>query len=182
MATTQLITADDLFVCGTSAESCELVEGVRRPMVPTGGEHGEIVAELAFALQSFVRVRGLGRVYFSDTGFVLATDPDTVLTPDVAFVSASRVPPKAQRVGFLHLAPDLVVEVVSPSDRSSEVQAKVTRYLQAGVALVWVIEPRRHLVTIHTSNNPPVERGENDTLDGGEVLPGFQLAVRDLFV
>ncbi len=105
-------------------------------MPPTGGEHGEIAMELARHIANHVADRSLGRVYIDETGFILANDPPVVLSPDIAFVAEERLPPRSARRGFLELPPDLVVEIVSPSDRMSQVADKVDEYVRAGVRLV----------------------------------------------
>ncbi len=105
-------------------------------MFPPGAEHGEIAFELSLRIGNYVVERGLGRVYAAETGFLLRRDLDTVQAPDVAFVQAERLPPPAERRGYLPLTPDLAGEVVSPSDRLAEIQQKVGRYVDAGVRLV----------------------------------------------
>lgn len=115
----------------------------------------------------------------ADTGFVLSRDPDTVLAPDVAFVRADRLPPPGQRHRFAELAPDLAVEVVSP-DRATDVTEKTLRYLDAGVALVWVVYPAQRTVAVHHAGGEMRLVGDDGVLDGGGVLPGLALAVRDL--
>ncbi len=99
----------------------DLIRGALRRMPPAGFEHGYIAAEIGARLRTYAREQGLGPVVAAETGFVIGRDPDTVLAPDAAFVRSDRLPPPEQRKGFLELAPDLVVEVVSPSDRASEV-------------------------------------------------------------
>ena len=132
-------------------------------------------------IDRFVRDHGLGRVVGAETGFILARDPDTVLAPDAAFISADRMPPPGQRHGFAALAPDLVVEVVSPTDRAAAVADKALRWIEAGTRLVWVIYPDRRLVAEHLPDGTVHLRQADDTLDGGDVLPGFRVPTRELF-
>ena len=120
-------------------------------------------------------------MYSSDGGFVLFPDRETVRVPDVAFVRADRMPQGEARRHFPRLAPDLVVEVLSPTDRASDVLAKVAMYLDAGVPLIWLIDPDERTVTVLAANTAPVTLHTGDTLDGGEVLPDFQIAVADIF-
>lgn len=159
----------------------ELVRGrvVREP--PAGMDHGEIGNRLAFLVTGFVRRHGLGKVYNADTGFVLFEDPPTVRAPDVAFVSCSRVPSPAESVGFGRLAPDLAVEVLSPSNTAAAIIDKVEDYLKAGTRLVWVVEPCRRSVTVYRSRSEIRLLGGDDELGGYDVLPGFSLRVSNIF-
>lgn len=157
----------------------ELVRGrvVREP--PAGFEHGDIAARVAHRLREFVVREDLGRVVGAETGFVLCEDPPTVRAPDAAFVAAERLP--ADRAGFARLAPDLAVEIVSPSNTMAQMHDKVWDYLDAGTRMVWVIEPRRRTVMVHRSRLDIRLLGEGEEIDGGDVLPGFRLPVTELF-
>ena len=104
-----------------------------------------------------------------------------IVIPDLAFVRADRVPPEDERWHIAPFAPDLAVEVISPNDRYVEVMEKVERYARAGVPLVWLVDPRRRVVEVHALGQPPLTLHESDTLDGGDVLPGFALLVADIF-
>ena len=159
----------------------ELVRGcvIREP--PAGFEHGRLTARIASLLDQHVREHGLGVVLGAETGFVLSDDPPTVRAPDVAFVSVDRLPPPEEMEGFAAGAPDLAVEVVSPSNTASDLQAKVMDYLAAGCSLVWVIDPRTRSVTAYHSSRDIQLLRENDVLDAGEVLPRFALALAELF-
>lgn len=181
MATTHLLTAEDLWALGDDGHRYDLIQGELHRMAPAGGQHGEIGMELARRIANHVVERRLGKTYGADTGFVLRRNPDTVLSPDVAFIRIARLPPAEQRVGFLSLAPDLAVEVVSPSDRPHALGEKVRIYLSAGVQMVWVVEPRPRTVVIHAQSQPPRVLSGEDDLDGGNVLPGFQLPVAEIF-
>jgi Uma2 family endonuclease len=136
---------------------------------------------IGFLLVQHVRPAGLGRVYGADGGFVLFPDRNTVLVPDVAFVTEERAPKGEARKEFPRLAPDLAVEVLSPSDRMADALAKVAMYLQAGTPLVWLVNPTTRTVVVFRSEMDPVTLGESDTLDGGDVLPGFTVPVAEVF-
>ncbi len=181
MATTHLLTAEDLWALGDDGHRYDLIRGELQRMAPAGGEHGEIGMMIGALLLMHARSRNLGTVFGADTGFILARQPDTLLAPDVAFVRADRLPPRDQRIGFLELAPDLVVEVISPSERPSDVAEKVRIYLAAGVRMVLFIEPRPRTITVHCSGQAPRTLNEGDALDGRDVLPGFRLPVREVF-
>jgi Uma2 family endonuclease len=116
-----------------------------------------------------------------ETGYVLASDPDTVRGPDVSFVSARRLTTGARRGPYLVGAPDLAVEVRSPGDGRREVAAKAAEYLAAGGRAVWVIDPGRQTVTTHLPGHPPKTLGCHETLHGDPYLPGLRLPVADLF-
>jgi Uma2 family endonuclease len=175
------ITADGVERMGARGERLELVNGVITEKEPMGGWHGEAEVELLIPLYAHVKREGLGRLYPSDTQFKILRDPDIIHIPDIAFVRADRLPPREARRGPLPLAPDLAIEVMSPNDGYVEVMEKVERYLRAGVQLVWLVDPWRRAVEIHAPGQPPRVLRETDTLDGGDVLPGFSLPVADIF-
>jgi Uma2 family endonuclease len=166
-----------------SEDEChfEIVRGELRDVPPTGFEHSNIAGNVLTHVNWFVLKNHLGQVASEAAGFVLARDPDILLSPDVSFVAIDRLPPAAERTGFLRLAPDLVVEVMSPNDTVSEVAEKVSIYLQAGVRLVWVVLPKQRLVHVYANEHEIKILHVGDTLDGGDVLPGFSLAVADIF-
>ncbi|MDP8923509.1 MAG: Uma2 family endonuclease [Chloroflexota bacterium] len=149
-------------------------------MAPPGGEHGDIASILDGSLGAHVRRQRLGRV-FVDTGFLLATDPDTVRAPNVAFVR--REPPEAAtRIrDYIPGAPDLAIEVISPNDLYTEVAEKVAEYLEHGARLVLVVNPRRPNVAVHRPDQPVRVLTVDDVIDGEDVVPGWSLPVRELF-
>jgi len=178
---TKAMTADDLLDLPDDGFRYELVEGDLRKMPPPGRRHGRIIMNLSTPLDQYVRAQRLGEVY-AEIGYMLATNPDTVLAPDLSFLQQERLagadPDRPYWVG----APDLAVEVVSPSDRYSEVNEKVARWLAAGTRLVWVIDPRRQQVAVHRAPQAVTNLTAMDALDGGDVVPGWTLPVRELFV
>ena len=149
-------------------------------MSPAGSEHGWVVMNIAAPLAVFVKQRSLGRVFGAETGFWIERDPDTVLAPDVAFVTAQRTSGKLA-AGFFTGPPDLAVEVLSPGDRAGEVLAKVQKWFDAGCRAVWVADPRTRTVTVCRSRREIVVLGESETLSGGDLLPNFSLPVSDVF-
>ena len=186
MATTQvqtqsrLLTAEDLWEMDES-ERVELIRGELITMAPAGGTHGKFGMNVGSLLWIHVRETGSGTVFSSDTGFVLSRDPDVVVSPDIAYVSRDRMPPEAEQSGFMPLAPDLAIEIVSPSDRSADVQAKVLEYLRAGTLLVLVIHPRPRTVTAYAPNDTARIYRETDEIDLSDVVPGFRLRVAEIF-
>lgn len=181
MATTKLMTAEDLWHMQEDECHYELVEGELIRMAPTGWEHGEIGVEITRHVGNYLAENRLGKASSSDTGFILARNPDVVRAPDLAYVRADRLPSKDDRRAFLELAPDLAVEIVSPSDGSKDVNDKVMQYLDLGVRLVWLIYPSTRTVNIYTPDRTARILTEADVLDGGDVLPGFTLRVADIF-
>ena len=159
----------------------ELVGGGLVVMAPAGGRHGQVAHTLALFIGVHVRNRNLGRVFAAETGFVLRRDPDTVRAPDVAFVARGRLGVEETPAGFLELAPDLAVEVVSPGDSTAAIRDKVRDWLDVGTRLVWVVRPRTRTVDVHRPRRSAETLRDGDVLDGGSVLEGFAVPVRDLF-
>jgi Uma2 family endonuclease len=180
MSTTQLMTIEE-FAKIDEPGRFDLIRGELICMSPASTRHGIIGSRISTALVMFVVPQQLGEIPTSDTGYVLRDDPPVVVCPDAAYIRADRVPPDEELDGFFHGAPDIAVEVVSPSDRMSDVSAKVDEYILAGTPLVWIVEPRRRAVTIYRPDGSIRVLREDDELDGGEVLPGFRLKVADIF-
>jgi Uma2 family endonuclease len=181
-ATPTLATADELFVMPDDGFRYELVKGELRRMPPAGSEHGAVAVNIAVVIAPFVKAHSLGVVFGAETGFKIASDPDTVRAPDLAFVRRTRIPEEGIPRGFWPGAPDLAVEVISPGDTYTEVEEKVNDWLNAGTRMVLVLNPRTRTVTVYTSHTDVVRLTESDTLDGGEFLPGFTCRVTELFV
>lgn len=179
--TEKLMTAEELLTLPDDGMRHELVKGKLVTMTPTGARHSSTAARLIRSLVNHVAEHDLGEVFASEGGFVLATDPDTIRAPDVAFISRERIPEEGLPDGFWPGPPDLAAEVVSPNDTSEAVQAKVGEYLDAGTQLVWVVHPNARTVTEYKSLDEVRVLTEEDTLDGGEVVPGFSAPVRELF-
>ena len=178
---TKLLTADDLLRLYGQGVRGELVRGVLYETASTGMEHGEIAAKFVIRLGIFVQPRRLGRLTTSDSGVWLEREPDTVREPDVAFTSSERLPLNVRVRGYSEVVPDLVVEIISPSDSMREVHEKAQMWLRSGVILVWVADPDTSTIAVYQSGVPVITLTENDTLDGAPVLPGFTLPVREVF-
>lgn len=177
----QLTTADELLRLLRGRVRYELVRGDLRTLALEGHEHGMLAAEFATRLWKVVRANKLGKVYAAETGFKLASNPDTVRAPDAAFVSQKRLDEVGPRQGYWPGAPDLAVEVISPNDLYTEVSEKVAEWLEAGSSMVVVVNPRSRQVFVHLSPTDVKVLGGADTLDGGEVVPGWQLPIKELF-
>lgn len=176
----RLYTADDLWELSHNGDGIryELIEGVLYEMPPAGGLHGDVASEWNMRIRQWVKQHDLGFVTAAETGFSLSADGKNVLAPDVGFIAKGRI--DALPDGFIPLAPDLAVEVVSPNDSASYIQEKVSRYLQYGVKQVWVVYPKQRQVVIHTPDGAHTRQAD-DTLYGGDILPGFALKVGDIF-
>jgi Uma2 family endonuclease len=140
------------------------------------------VVNLTTPLDQHVRANNLGAVYASETGFQIASNPDTVRAPDVAFVRRERLAEVGEVEGYWPGAPDLAVEVISPGDTYSEVEEKVLEWLGAGVRLVVVVNPRKRAVTVYRSRTDIVVLTEDEVIEGGNVVPGWTMPVASLFV
>ena len=178
MATTKLWTIDEVAQLPDDDYRYALIRGELYRMPPTQGPHGLVVLAIGWHLYGFVRQHGLGRVY-DQSGFILERDPDTLLGPDLSFVSAARLP--ANRQGYPEVAPDLVVEVASPSQTGPSIEDKARLYFEVGVRLVWIIDPERRTVRIRRADGTSRILTEDDVLDGEEVLPGFRVPVAAFF-
>lgn len=179
MATTKLWTVEELEHAPPDGRY-ELIDGELVEMTPSGRRAAKTGVRIGNRLSNHVEPRGLGEVTGADGGFVLFPERRIVRVPDVAFVRADRLTEQDEE-GFYRLAPDLAVEVLSPTDRMDAVLAKVEMYLEAGVCLVWLVDPRARTVTIHELDRSPVVLQDGDELDGGAVLPGFRVTVAELF-
>ncbi|HEX5167234.1 MAG TPA: Uma2 family endonuclease [Thermomicrobiales bacterium] len=175
-----VLTAEDLLALPDDGKRYELVEGELQEIAPASGPHGRDGGRIFGRLQQFTEQHDLGVMYLSDTGFQPGHDPVTVRCPDISFVRKSRLP-ETDEYGVVPFAPDFVVEVVSPSNTVNEMTRKVQEYLEAGTEIVWVVEQMRRQVTVCTTGPFAQIRRDGDTLDGGEVIPGFALPVTYIF-
>ena len=181
VAKTAGVTAAELLDMPEDGYRYELVRGELRKMAPAGAYHGRTAIKIGAALLAYVTANGLGEVFGADAGFRIGSDPDHVRAPDAAFVRQERVAASGMVDGYWPGAPDLAVEVISPNDRYTEVEEKVADWLAAGVQLVVLVNPRNRTVTRRAPGESPVTLTEGDILEGGAVIPGWQMAVADIF-
>jgi len=182
----QQISADRFIALVDSPEYAnrivELVEGEIIEMPLPNGEHGEILAILTIKVGQYVLEGNLGRVATGDTGFILERNPggrDTVRGMDLAFISRSKAPAPLPSA-FVEFAPDLAVEVILPSNDAADIRLKIRQLLDAGTTLIWIVYPELRIVDVHTRDGAStLEAG--DALSGGDVLPGFEIPVREIF-
>ncbi|HEX7120366.1 MAG TPA: Uma2 family endonuclease [Longimicrobiales bacterium] len=170
----QRLPKDDLY-------HVELVRGrlVREPR--PAPPHSRAQMRVAATLDAYARATGLGDV-LPEVGFILSDDPPTVRGPDVAFVSRARIPEGGYAVpGFWRIAPDLAVEVVSPSNSAGGIREKVRAYLDAGTRIVWVVDPRTRTVTVHRPQADAVAVCADAVLTAPDLLPGLEIPLSELF-
>jgi len=174
-----LMTADELLRTHVPNKRAELLRGVLVVREPAGSRHGLVTMNLGAELALYAKQTGAGGVYAAETGFKLASDPDTVRAPDIAFVTRERLPPP-NTTGYPALAPDLAVQVLSPGDRPGEVLAKVADWLSAGTRLVWVVDPERRLARVYRHDGSEAIVTAEGALDGEDVLPGFSCSLASI--
>ena len=175
------VTVEDLEQMEIADDRYDLIRGKLHRMSPTVPRHAKAANRINVPLAVYVAEHRLGEVLINDLGFVLARDPDTLLGPDIAFVRAERMPPEEEQGRFARIVPDLVVEIVSPSDRPGRVVEKMEAYVPAGVPLVWFVDPQRRSASVRGAGHAADVLGEDGVLDGGEAVPGFRLPLSEVF-
>lgn len=181
MPAVRLVTADELLALPEKAGvGYELVRGELRCMSPSVALPGVVSAKALIKLGSFVEQHDLGICGTAESGFKLESDPDTVRAPDAWFVRKERIPAEGIPRTYWPGAPDLDIEVLSPSDRFIPVMEKAQDYLNNGTLLVWVIDPDGRTAAIFRPGTALVLIGEDGVLDGGDVVPGFSVKLRDV--
>jgi Uma2 family endonuclease len=180
MSQTETLTADQLLRLRLPGKQTELLRGVLVVREPAGYRHGRIAARLAKILMDHVDDGDLGCVLAAETGFKLASDPDTVRAPDIAFIRRERLP-EPPPTAYAELAPDIAVEVLSPGDQPGEVLAKVADWLSAGSRLVWVVDPERRQARVYRADGSESLATEDGALYGEDVIPGFTCTLEAIF-
>jgi Uma2 family endonuclease len=175
----QLMTAEDLMANPVPNMCTELVAGHMLVREPPGYRHGYVAARLLVAIANHAIDHRLGMALAAETGFTLFRNPDTVRAPDVAFIRTARLPDSATR-GYPEFAPDLAVEVLSPSDRAGRVLSKVGDWIDAGSRLVWVVDPERRHARVYRADGTETSVDPDGVLDGEDVLPGLRIRLADM--
>jgi Uma2 family endonuclease len=178
----RLLSTEDLLALPDDGEhEYELVRGRLVPMPPPDWRSSAVAANIMIEIGAFVKQHKLGVCLGADGGFILERNPDTVRIPDCSFVRAERVQREAPARGIWPAAPDLAVEVLSPTNRFTEIAEKVEDYLQSGALLVWVIDPGARVAFVYAPNRPVSRVGESGALFGEDVLPGFTLHLAEIW-
>jgi len=177
----KLLTAAEYLALSDDGQHTELVRGAIIEMNMPGFEHGDICGTVYYILRSFVSERDLGRVVSNDTGILTERDPDTVRGADIAYYSYARLPKEERPKGYPEVSPELVIEVLSPTDRWPDVHRKIGEYLDAGVTAVCVLEPESRILHIYEAHHGGVELSADDELMLPTVLPDFRIPVSRFF-
>ena len=180
-AKNKLLTAEDLLRLHSQGVKGELIEGVLHRKVSAGVEHSFIAGNILSAFHAHARPRRSGRVGGTDGGVLIRRNPDNVREPDIFFVSAERLPLDVRVQGYLEVVPELVVEIVSPSDSETDVREKISMWLDLGVSMALEVRPSARAVMVHRPGVDFVTLTGDDVLDGGDVLPGFTLPLSEIF-
>jgi Uma2 family endonuclease len=178
--TNKPVTVEELWDMRDEPYRFALIDGELYRMPGAGGTHGLTAINCATVLGPFVKARRLGGV-FAETGFRLFPHRSTTLFPDLAFVRRERMPPPDQLDRFVNLAPDLALEIVSPTDYPKLLDDKLKAYTEAGTPELWRLHPPTQSVEIFRQGRKIADLGPDDMLEGGELLPGFTVRVADLF-
>lgn len=173
------MTAEELLRLDLADKRTELIGGRLVVREPAGARQGGVALRLAVRLGSYVERTRAGRLYATDTGFKIASAPDTVRAPDLSFVRSDRLPLEDPET-FLELAPDLVVEALGRGNRPGQVRKRVAQFLAAGSRLIWVIDPRTEIARVYRADGTESVVEREDSLDGEDVLPGFRCSLSEL--
>ena len=176
----KLVTAEELLRMPQDDLRSELIRGELCEMPPPGSLHAEIVARLIGLLFPFVSTRQLGRV-FADAGVIVDRDPDTVRAPDAAFFSKDRLSLTEAVSGYFSVVPNLIIEVESPNDGRRALHDKALMWVSYGAEIVWVVRPEQRCVDVYQSGHNTTRLSGADSLDGGDILPGFRCQITDIF-
>jgi Uma2 family endonuclease len=181
VTTEKLITAEELWrmVEPQDGSRYELFQGELIQVAAAGGRHEACCAAICWMLHEYAKDRSAGYAVSNNTGVLTERDPDTVLAPDLAYWSRQHLAELPE--GFAEVPPDLAVEVVSPGDSQSYVHRKVLHYLDHGVALVWIVDPKTRTVTVYRSRQDVCILAEAEEIAGGDILPGFSCRVGEFF-
>ncbi|HEY3109388.1 MAG TPA: Uma2 family endonuclease [Chloroflexota bacterium] len=174
------VTADELFCMPEDGWRYELRAGELLQMVPPGYQHGRFSSRLNVALGAYVLAQDLGDVVI-EVGFRLSRDPDTVRAPDIAFVSRARIPAGELPIAYWEGAPDLAVEMISPSESAEDIREKIDEYIRAGARLVWILFPRLRSAEVWRADGSWLKVGPEAALSGEDVVPGFSIPLAQIF-
>lgn len=173
---------DDLLALAGAEGHYELVRGELVMMSPASPTQGRYAARLVAALERYLEEHELGEVYTAEPGFELQPEPNLIVrAPDVAYLRRENIPVLEQQAGYWTVAPDLAIDIISPSETSHMVQEKVQDYLNAGTSMIWLVYPNTQTIVEYRSLAQIRQLTPDDSLDGNDVLPGFSYPLRRLF-
>jgi Uma2 family endonuclease len=175
------MTAQELLAYTHEPYRQELIAGRLDEMEPPGAEHGRVAMVIGALLYAHVREHGLGTTFAAETGFQLASDPDTVRAPDAAFVRRERADAIGFTDGYWPGAPDVAIEVTSPNDPSSAVEAKALDWLAAGTRAVVVVDPRLRTAMVYRARSDIRILTADELLELADVVPGWSPRVGEFF-
>lgn len=178
---TALMTAEELMQLPRGYYRAELINGKLKKMPLNGIPHGRVAMHLGAPLAQFVWDHDLGEVYINDAGFQLTWNPDTVLGPDISYVSKERLNEAGEVKGYWQGPPDLAIEVSSPGDRPDKVNKKIARWFSFGTKQVWIVDPKLCTVTIYRSPSDATTFSGSDYLEAKDLIPGFRLSLDRIF-
>lgn len=183
MSTTSiaLVTAGELSNLPDDDLRHELINGELIIMPLPKAPHGRVANRLGAPLTQFVWNRGLGEIYIGDVGYQLTWNPDTVLGPDISYISKQRLREMGEVEGYWQGPPDLAVEVLSPGDRRGQVNKKVLQWLSGGAKQVWLVDPKHRTITIYRSETDTTTFSDSDQLEAEDLFPGFRLSLDSIF-
>ena len=179
-STTRQMTANELLNMPDDGFRHELIRGELRTMPLRGVAEGVVAAQIAGSLGGHIRLNKLGSAYVA-TGFVLESDPDTVLAPAIAFVRRKLERPTSDTDGYILGPPDVAVEIVSFTDQTTNMDEKISDWLDAGTLAVILVDPRRRVVKVHRSSTDIAMLTVEDTLAIDDIVPRWQMPVGEIF-
>ncbi len=177
----EITTAEQLFQAPDIGNRLELVRGVLIVMSPAGAEHGWIASRILIRLGTHVEASDLGKTFAAETGFLIEVNPDTVRAPDASFVSHKKLSAAPPSSSYLQVAPDLVVEVVSPNDTSTDVEAKAEQWLEAGSRIVLVADPRNQTLRVYKNKAQIEVLHSGEEFSSGDVCGDWKISVNEIF-
>ena len=178
---TALMTAEELMQLPRGYFRAELINGVLVTMPLTGLPHGRIAARISARLTQFVLDHDLGETYITDVGFQLTQNPDTVVGPDISFISKERLEQAGDVMGYWQGPPDLAVEVYSPGYRPGKVSQRISRLFSFGTKQVWIVDLKASTVKVYRSMSDVTTFSGSDYLEAQDILPGFRLSLDKIF-
>ena len=180
MAVTRTYTAAEVFELQDDARH-ELIDGELITLPGSGGRASAIGAKIVRLIGNYLDDQPFGFVLGADGSFVVTQNPEIMLSPDAAYIRSDRLPGGQLPETFIQTFPDLAVEVLSPSDRRSDAERKVQRYLAAGTPLVWLVDPKSETVTVHRRQGASERIGTGGIVSGEDMLPGLSISVDAIF-